>query len=159
QAGGTKDYDASSVTLEPLAHWTPDGKPSPALAAEIPTVENGGTSKDLKTTTWKLKPGLKWSDGSPFTADDVVFTWQYCADKDTACTNQSNYEPVDKVEAVDPNTVKITWKAPNPNFYISFVGFGGMILQKKQFEPCKGPKANECAENNKPVGTGPYRVK
>jgi peptide/nickel transport system substrate-binding protein len=159
QSRGAKDYDAASVTLEPLAHWSPDGMPVPALAAEIPTLENGDVSKDLKTITWKLKPGLKWSDGSPFSADDVVFTYQYCSDPATACTNQANYEPIATVEAVDPNTVKITWKAPNPNFYIAFVGYGGMVLQKKQFAACKGDQASDCAENNKPVGTGPYRVK
>jgi peptide/nickel transport system substrate-binding protein len=138
QSSGAKDYDAASVTLEPLAHWNPDGKPVPALAAEIPTLENGDVSQDLKTITWKLKPGLKWSDSSPFSADDVVFTYEYCSDPATACANQA---------------------APNPNFYIAFVGYGGMILQKKQFASCKGEQASGCAENNRPIGTGPYRVK
>ena len=77
---GTKDQDASRLVLEPLASLGPDGKPIPNLAAEIPTLDNGGIAKDQKSITWKLKPGVKWSDGTPFTADDVVFTWQYIAD-------------------------------------------------------------------------------
>src|SRR6185436_10385421 len=58
---GTKDYDAGRLVLEPLASWGPDGKPIAALAADVPTIENGGVAKDQKSITWKLKPGLKWS--------------------------------------------------------------------------------------------------
>ncbi|MDQ2913789.1 MAG: peptide ABC transporter substrate-binding protein, partial [Chloroflexota bacterium] len=68
QAGGTKDNDASRLIVEPLGSWGPDGKPVAVLAAEIPTVANGGVSKDLTTVTWKLKTGVKWSDGTAFTA-------------------------------------------------------------------------------------------
>ena len=159
QSQGTKDYEAGGPMMEPLGRWDQTGKPVPYLAAEIPTVTNGGVSKDFKTITWKLKQGIKWSDGTPFTADDVVFTWQYCADKAAACSTSSNFEPIQKVEAVDPHTIKITWKQPNPNPYISFMGYSGEILQKKQFSACMGAKAPQCAENNKPIGTGPYKLK
>src|SRR5438093_3785514 len=62
-ATGTKDFDAARLVLEPLAAWGPDGKALPALASEIPTIANGGISADLKSATWKLKQGVKWSDG------------------------------------------------------------------------------------------------
>ena len=158
-ASGTKDQNASRLISEPLAAWDDKGQPYAELAAEIPTVENGGVAKDFSTITWKLKPGVKWSDGSPFTADDVVFTWQYCADEKTACTDSANFTSISKVEAVDPTTVKITWKAPNPDYYIAFVGFGGTILQKKQFADCVGEKASTCPANNAVIGTGPYMLK
>ena len=61
-SGGNKDTDAAAVTLEPLAKYDPEGNIVPALAAEIPTIENGGVSRDLMSITWKLKEGLKWSD-------------------------------------------------------------------------------------------------
>src|ERR671932_817578 len=86
-AQGTKDYDAGRLVLEPLASSGPDGKPVPNLAAEIPTLDNGGISKDQKQITWKLKQGVVWSDGTPFTADDVVFTYQYCTDEKSAATD------------------------------------------------------------------------
>jgi peptide/nickel transport system substrate-binding protein len=159
QSQGTKDYEAGGPMMEPLGRWDVNGKPVPYLAAEIPTAENGGVSKDFKTITWKLKQGIKWSDGTPFTADDVVFTWQYCSDKAAACSTQSNFEPIQKVEALDPHTIKITWKEPNPNPYIAFMGYSGEILQKKQFSACMGAKAPQCAENNRPIGTGPYKLK
>jgi peptide/nickel transport system substrate-binding protein len=157
-ASGTKDSDASRLIVEPLASWDENGKLSLNLAAEAPTVENDGVSKDLKTVTWKLKPGIKWSDGSDFTADDVVFTWQYCADEKTACFSSAAFTPIEKVEAVDPLTVKVTWKEPNPNPYIAFVGVNGQILQKKQFADCVGVAASQCPANNAPIGTGPYKV-
>ena len=75
QATGTKDYDAARLILEPLASWGVDGKPvANGLAKEIPTLENKGVSADFTTVTWNLISGLKWSDGSAVTDDDVVFT-------------------------------------------------------------------------------------
>ncbi|HQZ99768.1 MAG TPA: ABC transporter substrate-binding protein, partial [Thermoflexales bacterium] len=74
---GTKDSDAGRLILEPLAALGPDGKPVARLAAEIPTMDNGGIAKDFSSVTWKLKKDVKWSDGTPFNADDVVFTYQY----------------------------------------------------------------------------------
>ena len=63
-ADGYKDRDAGAVTLEPLANYDPDGELTPRLAAEIPTLENGGVAQDKASITWKLRAGLKWSDGA-----------------------------------------------------------------------------------------------
>ena len=83
-ATGTKDQDASRIFYEPLASWDLDGNLNPILAAEIPSIQNGGLAADGKSVTWKLKPGVKWHDGKPFTADDVVFNWEYASDPATA---------------------------------------------------------------------------
>ncbi len=157
-AQGTKDYDAARLVIEPLAASGPDGKPIPLLAAEIPTVDNGGVSKDLKTVTWKLKQGIKWSDGSDFTADDVVFTYQYMSDPKTAATDSANAEGVQDVTAKDPLTVVVTWKDPNPNPYQLYVSGQGNIIQKKQFQDFMGEKAKDAPGNLKPIGTGPYKI-
>lgn len=157
---GTKDYDASALVYEPLAWNAPDGTPVAALAAEIPTTANGGVSKDLTTITWKLKQGVKWSDGTDFTADDVVFTYvNFVGDEKTASPDASIMDGVAKVEAVDKNTVKITYKDPNPNFYQLGVDGLNLVLQKKQFDGFTGVKAKDAPGNSKPVGTGPYMVK
>src|SRR5690348_2595054 len=106
QATGTKDSDASRLVVEPLASWGPDAKPvANGLASEIPTVANGGVSADFTTVTWKLKPNLKWSDGSAVTADDVVFTFNLIKDPATASTTADNTEGVKSVVAKDANTV------------------------------------------------------
>ncbi len=158
-AQGTKDYDAARPVLEPLAAVDPDGKPVPKLAEEIPAVDNGGVSRDLRTVTWKLRRGVKWSDGTDFTADDVVFTYQYMADEATAATDSQQAEGVDRVEAPDPYTVVVYWKEPNPNPYQLFVSGLGNIIQKKQFSDFMGSRAKDAPGNLNPVGTGPYKVR
>ncbi|AXC49947.1 peptide ABC transporter substrate-binding protein [Paracoccus suum] len=159
-SSGTKDTDAASLVLEPLAGFDPKGEIFPRLAAEIPSRDNGGISEDLKTITWKLKPDLKWSDGSPVTADDAVFTAQYCMAPDGGCAQLARYEGVEKVEAVDPLTVKVTFTEPKPNPFTIFVSATAPILQKAQFEPCLGTAASSCTDQNfRPIGTGPFMVK
>ncbi len=159
QAGGTKDNDASRLMIEPLASWGPDGKPlANGLAAEIPTVQNGGVSTDLTTVTWKLRQGVKWSDGTPFTADDVVFTYTYRCDKATAATTAAKCDSVASVTAKDPNTVVVKYKQPNANYWDWGTGSTEGILQKAQFASCVGAAAKDCPANLKPVGTGPYKL-
>ena len=73
-ANGTKDQEGSRIFYEPLAVWDAEGNLVPILAAEVPSRDNGGLSADGKSVTWKLKKGVTWHDGAPFTADDVVFS-------------------------------------------------------------------------------------
>lgn len=157
---GTKDYHAASLVIESLIEYAPDGTILPILAAEVPTVANGGVSEDLTTITYKLREGVKWSDGTDFTADDVIFTWQYCTDPATGCSNATTFAGVTTVEAIDPLTVKITFEGPQPFPYNPFGGQLSPIIQMAQFADCIGAKAQECSEqNNAPIGTGPYKVK
>jgi peptide/nickel transport system substrate-binding protein len=159
QATGTKDSDSSRLAVEPLASWGPDAKPiANALAKEIPTVANGGVSADFTTVTWKLRDGLKWSDGSAVTADDVVFTFNLIKDPASAATTSDNTEGVKSVVAKDASTVVLTYDAPNPNFYQWGVGTCCGILQKKQFADFTGAKLKDAPGNLKPIGTGPYQV-
>jgi peptide/nickel transport system substrate-binding protein len=158
QSGGTKDVDASRLIVEPLASYGPDGKPVAILAAEVPTVANNGVSKDLTAITWKLKTGVKWSDGTAFTADDVVFNFTYRCNKETAATSSGPCDSTASVTAKDPNTVVVTYKQPNANFYEWGVGATESIIQKAQFNDCVGAKAKDCAANLKPIGTGPYKL-
>jgi peptide/nickel transport system substrate-binding protein len=158
-SGGNKDVHGASLVIEPLASYDEAGNIVPALAAEIPTPANGGVAKDLKSITWKIKPDLKWSDGTPFTAHDVVFTAQYCMHPDGGCQQAAKFTDVEKVEAVDDLTVKVTFSVTKPFPYGPFVGSESPIIQKAQFQGCLGPKAPECTEQNfHPIGTGPFAV-
>ena len=163
QSTGTKDNDAATLILEPLARLSFEDQYIPYLAAEIPTVENGGVAADGTSVTWKLKEGVKWSDGSAFTAGDGVFTWQYASTPETAATALANYDDIANVEAVDATTVKVTWKEPQANPYVAFVGIYGMILQKAQFGNCIGAAAitdAACqAANLAPIGTNAWKLK
>lgn len=158
-SGGTKDIWASSMVLEPLAGIDADGNLVTKLATEIPTLANGGVSADMTSITWKLIPGLLWSDGTPVTADDAVFTWQYCTDPAGGCAQATKFDGVASVEAVDAGTVKVTFSGPKPNPYTAFVGALSPILQKAQFANCLGAAAPTCTDaNNMPIGTGPFKV-
>jgi peptide/nickel transport system substrate-binding protein len=155
---GTKDFDGARLVLEPLAAMGPDGNPVAVLASEVPTLANGGVARDLTSITWKLKPGVKWSDGTEFTSADVVFTYNFIKDPDTAATTSNIAAGVKSVEAIDKTTVKVTYSAPNPNFYQIFVSGLGNIIQQAQFKDYIGAKAKDAPGNQKPIGTGPYKV-
>jgi peptide/nickel transport system substrate-binding protein len=156
-AVGTKDQDGSRIFYEPLAAFDPEGNIVPILAAEVPTLQNGGLSKDGKSVTWRLKKNVQWHDGKPFTADDVVFNWEYAADKATAAVTIGRYEDIERIDRPDPHTAKIVFKNPKPFWAEPFSAVTGMIIPKHVFQGYKGDKSREAPANLKPVGTGPYR--
>jgi peptide/nickel transport system substrate-binding protein len=155
-AVGTKDQEGSRIFYEPLAGWDREGNLIPMLAAEVPTVQNGGLARDGMSVTWKLKKNVRWHDGKPFTADDVVFNWEYAADPATSAVSIGSYKDV-KAEKLDSHTVKVTFKKPTPYWADAFVGTRGMIIPKHLFEAYRGAKSREAPANLKPVGTGPYK--
>jgi peptide/nickel transport system substrate-binding protein len=155
-AVGTKDQEGSRIFYEPLAGWDEDGNLVAALAAEIPSRENGGLAADGMSVTWKLKQGVKWHDGKPFTADDVVFNWQYASDPGTAAVTIGSYKDV-KVEKVDDFTVRVIFAKPTPFWADAFVGTRGMLIPKHLFADYIGGKSRDAPANLKPVGTGPYK--
>ncbi len=152
-AVGAKDAEGCRIFYEPLAAWDPDGNLVPVLAAEIPDIENGGIAADGMSVTWKLKKDVQWHDGRPFTADDVVFNWEYAADPATAATTIGSYQDV-VVETIDAFAVRVRFEKPTP-FWAGRAN--GMIIPKHLFEPYKGANSREAPANLKPVGTGPYR--
>jgi len=154
-ATGTKDQDGSRLFYEPLASWHPDGVLVPILAAEIPSPENGGVAPDGRTVTWKLKRNVRWHDGKPFTADDVVFTWEYVRDPATAAVSSGSYRER-MVDKMDSHTVRITFTKPTPFWADSYIGGNGCIIPKHLFADFKGSRSREAPANLKPVGTGPY---
>src|SRR5579863_807 len=155
-AVGTKDQEGSRIFYEPLAGWGADGELVPMLAAEIPDPETGGVAKDGMSVTWKLKKDVRWHDGKPFTADDVVFNWEYAADPATAATTTGQYKDI-KAEKIDEFTVRLQFQKPTPFWAAAFTGQSGMIIPKHLFEGFKGGNSREAPANLKPVGTGPYR--
>ncbi len=155
-ANGTKDQEGSRIFYEPLASWDNDGNLVPILAAEVPTRDNGGLSADGKSVTWKLKKGVTWHDGQPFTADDCIFTWEFAKDPASAAVTAGVYKDV-KVEKVDSHTVKVIFAKPTPFWATAFVAAEGMIIPKHLFAAYIGAKSREAPTNLKPVGTGPYK--
>lgn len=156
-SGGTKEIDTAAIVIEPLARYNPQGSLYPVLAAQVPTLENGGFSEDLMTLTWTLREGVLWSDGTPFTSEDVVFTYEFCSNPETGCATADNYTGIESVEAVDDLTVVINFETPTPFPYKPFVSAQAPIIQKAQWGNCTGTDAVACTEESfKPIGTGPY---
>ncbi|HZU88318.1 MAG TPA: peptide ABC transporter substrate-binding protein [Stellaceae bacterium] len=155
-AVGTKDQEGSRIFYEPLAAWDPEGALVPILAAKIPSREDGTVAADGKSVVWHLKSGVKWHDGRPFTADDVVFNWQYAADPATAATTIGAYQGI-TVDKLDPLSVRVRFMRPTPFWAEPFVGSNGMIIPQHLFAPYKGAGSRDAPANLKPVGTGPYR--
>ncbi len=155
-AVGTKDQEGSRVFYEPLAGWDPEGNLFPVLAAEVPSRENGGVAADGKSVIWKLKRGVTWHDGAPFTADDCVFNWEYAKDPATAAVSIGSYKDV-TVEKIDSHTVNVIFSKPTPFWADAFVGTRGMLIPKHLFGPFAGGKSRDAPNNLKPVGTGPYK--
>ncbi len=158
-SGGTKDFDAAALILEPLASITPDGVLVPDLAESIPTLENGGVSEDLTTITWKVKEGITWSDGSPLTLEDFIFTWQYCTHEEGGCSSTQFFEDVVNMEDIGDNQLKITFGVAKPYPYNPFVSQSSVVLNSQQFADCMGANMAACTDQNfAPIGTGPFMV-
>ena len=147
-SGGTKELQAASLVVEPLARYDETGALVPWLAKSVPTVENGGISSDLRTITWSLKSGIRWSNGDPVTPEDIIFTWKYCTAPDGGCAQSTNFNDVSSVEKVSSDTIKITFGVAKPFPYGPFVGAQSPILNSGQFADCVGAKAQECSEAN-----------
>jgi peptide/nickel transport system substrate-binding protein len=158
-SGNGKDQQAARIATEPLAvtsanALTPD---VPVLAKEIPTTANGELSADGTTVTWRLKDGVKWSDGTPFTSADVKATYDYVSNPASASADITSYTDIANVETPDATTVKITFKQPTALWWLPFTNYTGVVLQKAQLAQCTSPQ--NCPANTNPVGTGPYKVK
>jgi len=153
---GAKDNYGSRLFYEPLAEWDPDGNLVPVLAAEIPSLEAGTVSRDGRWIVWKLKKGVTWHDGKPFTADDVAFTAQYAVDPAAATTTSGLYQDL-RVDRIDAHTVRVNFMKPTPFWADAFCGTRGMLIPRHMFEPYVGSKSRDAPANLKPVGTGPYK--
>jgi peptide/nickel transport system substrate-binding protein len=158
-AQGDKDSSAASVVLEPLVSYNPDGTLRARLVSEIPSLENGGVAEDGTSVTWKLKEGVVWSDGEPFTAEDVKFTYDFVIDPESSSTSFAQYQVIDSVEVVDELTVTVNFKQPNPEWFGPFgTGYGGEILPKHILQDFMGAQARDAEFNLNPIGTGAYKV-
>jgi peptide/nickel transport system substrate-binding protein len=152
---------ANDLVQASLYDFSDELQPVLVLAAEVPTRENGGISEDFKEYTVKLKPGLKWSDGKPLTAEDLVFTYQMIKDPANNMLQGSNIrDALEEAEVLDETTFRLRFNAPKP-FPEDLIGSLGLstILPAHIFRPiyeAEGTIEN-AAENQDPtVFSGPY---
>jgi peptide/nickel transport system substrate-binding protein len=155
-AVGTTNQEAARVFYEPLAGWAPDGTLHPILAAEVPSVENGGLAADGRSVTWKIKRNARWHDGVPFSADDVLFNWEFARNAAVAAVTSGSYRDVNAVK-VDDFTVRVEFAQPTPFWADAFVASTGMLIPRHLFKDFNGATSRDAPANLRPVGTGPYR--
>jgi len=154
-ATGVKDADASRVVQEPLVSVDSDGSLVPVLATEIPNVDSGTLARDGLWVIWRLKKEAVWHDGKAFTADDVIFNWEYAADSATTAATTGSYRDIERMEKLNDHAVKVTFKRPTPFWYGHALP---LLIPKHLHATYAGARAREAPYNLKPIGTGPYKL-
>ncbi len=135
------------VQVNEKGEWLPD------LATEVPTLQNGGVSRDGLTVTYRLRPGVTWHDGAPFTSADVKFTWETIMNRRANVVSREGYDKISAVETPDANTVVVRFR----QYYAPFLTLFTTILP--QHVLAKAEDINKAAFNRAPVGTGPFKLK
>ncbi len=144
-----------SRMLEGLFRVAPDGTVVPVLAAEVPTVANGGVSEDGRTVTVKLKRDVVWSDGTPFTAKDVVFTWEVVMDDRNPVASRAGYDLIEDISTPDDFTVVMRFRQPYAP-YLTLFSIRHAVLPRHVFNG--NTDLSQAAFNRMPeVGTGPFK--
>jgi peptide/nickel transport system substrate-binding protein len=148
----------SSMTMAYLVKWDEHNNPYPELATQVPTQANGGVSKDGLTITYHLRHGVRWSDGAPFNADDVVFSTNVVNNTANNEVGRLGWDQITKVDEPDKYTVVYHLKKPYSPFietFFSTAGANPCILPKHLL--AQYPNINHVAYNSLPVGIGPFK--
>jgi peptide/nickel transport system substrate-binding protein len=153
---GLRDFTVQRIFYEPLAAAAADGTFTPVLAEEMPNRKAGTLAKDGQWVTWRLKRNVVWHDGAPFTADDVIFNWEFAIDPATAAGTRATYDEIARIDRLDAYTIKVIFKRPQTFWESPFTGDG--LLPRHVFEPAKGSGARDAIGMLPAVGTGPYRL-
>ncbi|MBA3377264.1 MAG: peptide ABC transporter substrate-binding protein [Chloroflexia bacterium] len=156
-ATGSKDSFAGNLVMEPLLGYQQDGSLHPILAASVPSVEDGSVAQDLTSVTFTLREGVTWSDGEPFTANDVIFTWQWVTNPDNASVNIDTWAVIASIEAPDDLTAVATFTGPQVAWFEAFTGSDWGIIYPAHVFGNDPANLNE-AFLSTPVGTGPFKV-
>ncbi len=152
-------YDLSSLMFSYLVSADARGTPAGDLATEVPSLANGGISRDGKTYTYHLRGGVRWHDGVSFTARDVAFSWRAIMSPRNNVLHREGYDQVARIDTPDDRTVVVHLKRRDPPFVTQF--FTTLQEGAKPVVPehlLRGaPEINDVPFNAHPVGTGPFR--
>ncbi len=139
-----------------LTRVSPHGKPIAELAREIPTQRNGGISADGKTIVYHLRNGLRWSDGSPLRATDVVFTTKAIIAKNSPVASIDGWDRIANVDSPRADDVRFTLREPYAPAIVTYfsTGQGYSILPERLL---RGVDLRTAPFNALPTGAGPFR--
>ena len=145
--------EVSSLIFSSLIATNHKGEWMPDLALEVPTLQNGGVSPDGLTVTYKLRQGITWHDGSPFTADDVKFTWQTIMNSKINVVSRDGYDKIKVIDTPDKYTLVVRFK----EYYAAHLRLFNSVLPKHALEAVGD--INKASFNRSPIGTGPFKFK
>lgn len=151
---GSKDFQAAMLVMEPLIHYSADSTMVPNLVTGIPSIENGLLAEDLTSVTFNLLPEVTWSDGEPFTANDVAFTVDWVKDSANNSVNQGVFAAIESTRVVDDLTITVNFLGTNPFWFDPFTGIVTGTVYPRHVVEALGHDAFMSA----PIGTGPYKV-
>jgi peptide/nickel transport system substrate-binding protein len=134
------------------------GNTIPEVAAEVPSLENGGISSDQRTVTYRLLRNVRWQDGAPLTARDILFSYRTIANPRNNVPTRVGYNEVQSIRAPDDYTVVVRLRRRFSPFVQYFFGpqGNGAILPAHVLEGLSD--INHAPYNERPVGAGPFRV-
>jgi peptide/nickel transport system substrate-binding protein len=150
----------SSLAMAWLTKYDHENRPIPELSTVVPTQQNGGISKDGLSITWHLRKDAKWSDGVPFTADDVVFSTKVVLSPANNEVGRDGWDLITKIDEPDKYTVTFHLKKAYSPYAATFFGSGGAnpcVLPQHLLD--KLPNINNAPYNALPVGIGPFKYK
>jgi peptide/nickel transport system substrate-binding protein len=152
-------YDLSSLIFSYLISADARGAPAGDLATEVPSLANGGISRDGKTYVYHLRGGVRWHDGAPLTSRDVAFSWRAIVNPRNNVLHREGYDQVARIDTPDDRTVVVHLKRRDPPFVTQF--FTTLQEGAKPVVPehllRDAPEINDVPFNAHPVGTGPFR--
>lgn len=155
----TIDASVQRLMFEPLISADPQGHELPILASQVPTLENGGISRDGLTITYHLRPNIRWSDGVPVTSKDVAFSWTAVMNPDNNVVERHAYDDISRIDIPSDRTAIVHLRKPLASFVDTFFAESDSpidivpahVLQRY-------PSINQVSFNNDPtVVDGPFK--
>ena len=155
----TTDGMIAFLMFEPLLHSNAKGQPVPILATQVPSVQNGGISKDGLTVIYHMRKDAKWTDGVPVTSKDVKWSWQAIVNKNNNVISQHGYDYIRSIDTPDDHTVVVHLKQKFAPFVNTFFADSD---QPFPIAPAhvlaKYSSINQIPFNNDPsVSDGPFK--
>ncbi len=147
-----------NLTMAWLVRFDRDNEPIPELATIVPTQANGGISADGKSITYHLRKDAKWSDGKPFSADDVAFTTRIINDPRTNIQSRQGWDQIVRMDEPNKYTIVFHLKAPySPFVRTAFASGGGSPSVLPEHLLAHTSNINTDPYNSLPVGIGPFK--
>lgn len=152
------EQQLARLAFEPFIDVDARGRAVPVLLARIPSVANGDLSRDGRTIVYRLRRGVRWQDGVPVSAADVLFTLRAIVDPRNPIRSREGYDRIARAERIDDLTVRVTLKAPWAPAVATLFSYGTApqyVLPAHLL--AQAPQLDRAAFGAAPVGNGPYR--